>query len=203
MDIILKVISQQWIFVVLAALLIGFLYLVKAKRQELFYKAALIELVATVAALVLFALFGFQDLFLLAPIIIICCELFGYVITGKCVGILLVDFLLIQLLNLLMENGVINGSFSDILFYALQIVAAVAVGLFIDNHIRTLNKEKKKKLEAAKEQEKLREEKLDRHVDEIVTEYGSSEAEKSEETENIDELDVSDILKKYSLDDDE
>ena len=180
MDIILKVISQQWIFMVLAGLLIGFLYLVKAKRQELFYKAALIELVATVAALVLFALFGFQDLFLLAPIIIICCELFGYAITGKCVGVLLVDFLLIQLLNLLMEKGVINGTFSDIIFYALQIVAAVAVGLFIDNHIRTLKKEKKQKLEAAKEQEKLREKKLDRHVDEIVTEYGSSEAEKSE-----------------------
>ncbi|MGN1112687.1 MAG: hypothetical protein ACI4RP_05730 [Acutalibacteraceae bacterium] len=203
MDIILKIISQQWIFIVLSVLLIGFIYLVKIKRHELFYKTALIALVATVAALVLFALFGFQDLFLLAPIIYICYELFGYVITGKCVGVLLVDFVLIQLLNLLMQNGIINGVVSDIIFYALQLVAVVIVGILIDNHLRAIKKDKKQKLEEAKEQEKLRKKKLDRHIDEVVTEYGDSKDENVEEPENIDDLDISAILKKYSLDDDE
>lgn len=210
MDVLLKVISQQWIFILLAGLLIALLYFVKSKRPEDFQKIALIELVATVAALVLFALFGFQDLFLLAPVILICCELFGYIISGKVVGVLLVDFLLIQLLWFLESKAVINATFSQILFYALQLVAAVAVGLLIDNYIRALNKAKKKKLEAAKEQETLQNKKLDRHVNDLISKYGNDEESTSEESANEDSTEledelgnISDILKKYSLDDDE
>lgn len=210
MDVLLKVISQQWIFILLAGLLIALLYFVKSKRPEDFQKIALIELVATVAALVLFALFGFQDLFLLAPVILICCELFGYIISGKVVGVLLVDFLLIQLLWFLESKAVINATFSQILFYALQLVAAVAVGLLIDNYIRALNKAKKKKLEAAKEQETLQNKKLERHVNDLISKYGNDEESTSEESANEDSAEledelgnISDILKKYSLDDDE
>ena len=155
MDVLLKVISQQWIFIVLAGLLIALLYFVKSKRPADFRKIALIELVATIAALVLFALFGFQDLFLLAPVILICCELFGFIISGKVVAVLLIDFLLIQLLYFLESKAVISTTFSQIFFYVLQVAAAIAVGLLIDNYIRALNKEKKQKIEAAKEQEKL------------------------------------------------
>lgn len=210
MDVLLKVISQQWIFILLAGLLIALLYFVKSKRPEDFQKIALIELVATVAALVLFALFGFQDLFLLAPVILICCELFGYIISGKVVGVLLVDFLLIQLLWFLESKAIINTTLSQILFYALQLVAAVAVGLLIDNYIRALNKAKKDKLAAAKEQESLQNKKLERHVDDLISKYGNDEESTSEESAKEDsaELDdelgnISDILKKYSLDDDE
>ncbi|MGN0498935.1 MAG: hypothetical protein ACI4F6_07740 [Acutalibacteraceae bacterium] len=210
MDVLLKVISQQWIFILLAGLLIALLYFVKSKRPEDFQKIALIELVATVAALVLFALFGFQDLFLLAPVILICCELFGYIISGKVVGVLLVDFLLIQLLWFLESKAIINTTLSQILFYALQLVAAVAVGLLIDNYIRALNKAKKDKLAAAKEQETLQNKKLERHVDDLISKYGNDEESTSEESAKEDsaELDdelgnISDILKKYSLDDDE
>lgn len=210
MDVLLKVISQQWIFILLAGLLIALLYFVKSKRPEDFQKIALIELVATVAALVLFALFGFQDLFLLAPVILICCELFGYIISGKVVGVLLVDFLLIQLLWFLESKAIINTTLSQILFYALQLVAAVAVGLLIDNYIRALNKAKKDKLAAAKEQETLQNKKLERHVDDLISKYGNDEESTSEESTKEDsaELDdelgnISDILKKYSLDDGE
>ncbi|MCQ4022278.1 MULTISPECIES: hypothetical protein [unclassified Ruminococcus] len=201
MDVLLKVISQQWIFILLAGLLIGFLYLVKAKRPKDFQKIALIELVVSIAALVLFALFGFPDLFLLAPIIIICCELFGYIITGKCVGVLLIDFLLIQFLWFLETKTIINSSFSQIIFYVLQLVAAVAIGILIDNHIRALNKEKKQKIAANKEQEELQKKKMDKHVDEIISKYGDGK-KADDDTDKIEELEVSDILKKYSLDDD-
>lgn len=95
MDIFIQVIQNQWVFILLAVALVVLMYVIKAKKPENFKRFAMIELVVTVAALVIFALFGFQDLFLLAPVILISCELFGYTITGKIVGVLLVDYLLI------------------------------------------------------------------------------------------------------------
>lgn len=215
MDVLLKVISQQWIFIVLAGLLIALLYFVKSKRPADFRKIALIELVATIATLVLFALFGFQDLFLLAPVILICCELFGFIISGKVVAVLLIDFLLIQLLYFLESKAVISTTFSQIFFYVLQVAAAIAVGLLIDNYIRALNKEKKQRIEAAKEQEKLQAKKMDDHVDDIISKYGDfdenaddksdgkTEQGKLEKTLDDELDDINNILKKYSLDEDD
>lgn len=200
MDVLFRVISEQWVFILLAAALIGLLYFVKAKRPKDFQKIAFIELIATVVALVVFAIIGFQDLFLLAPVILICCELFGYVITGKVVGVLLVDFILIQLLNLLMTKGVITGTFSDILFYALQFAAAIVVGITLDNHIRQIKKDKKNKIEEAKQQERLQNKKMDEHVDEIVSQYAGEENEKSDD--DYDSSDIDALLDKYSNFDD-
>lgn len=195
MDVLINVIAEQWVFILLAAVLIGLLYFVKAKRPDDFQKIAFIELVATVVVLVVFALFGFQDLFLLAPIILICCELFGYTISGKVVGILLVDFILIQLLYLLENKGVISNGFSQVAFYVLQIAAAVVVGLTLDNHIRTINKEKKNKIEAAKQQEKLRNKKMEEHVDDIVSRYAGDE---KADDKDYDVDDIEALLDKYS-----
>lgn len=206
MNTILKVISEQWVFILLAAALIALLYIVKAKKPEEFKRVAYIELVATAAALVVFALFGFQDLFLLAPIILICCELFGYVITGEVVGVVLVDFLLIQVVWYFENNKMITTLLSQIMFYALQIVAAVVIGVLIDNYIRTLNKEKKQKLNAEKEQEQLKQKKLDEHLDDVVSKYGDDDAQQAAESDDSDEdltdEQINEILNKYANFDD-
>lgn len=206
MNTFLKVISEQWVFILLATALIALLYIVKAKKPEEFKRVAYIELVATAAALVVFALFGFQDLFLLAPIILICCELFGYVITGEIVGVILVDYLLILGIDALNRNGVINNLFDTILFYALQIVAAVVIGVLIDNYIRTLNKEKKQKLNAEKEQEQFKQKKLDEHIDDVVSKYGNDDARQAEESgdsdEDLTDEEINEILNKYANFDD-
>ena len=175
MNVLLQVIQNQWIFILLAALLIGAFYFVKAKKPEIFKKFAAIELIATIAALVIFALFKFQDLFLLAPIILISCELFGYFITGKVVGVLLVDYLLIIGIDTLHKNGAINDLFDTVLFYALQIATAVVVGILIDNHLKSLGAEKQRQTEAAKEQERLKSKKVDDHIDEIFAKYSGME----------------------------
>lgn len=206
MNTILKVISEQWVFILLAAALIALLYIVKAKKPEEFKRVAYIELVATAAALVVFALFGFQDLFLLAPIILICCELFGYVITGEVVGVVLVDFLLIQVVWYFENNKMITTLLSQIMFYALQIVAAVVIGVLIDNYIRTLNKEKKQKLNAEKEQEQLKQKKLDEHLDDVVSKYGDDDAQQAAESgdsdEDLTDEEINEILNKYANFDD-
>lgn len=181
MDIFIQVIQNQWVFILLAVALVVLMYVIKAKKPENFKRFAMIELVATVAALVIFALFGFQDLFLLAPVILISCELFGYTITGKIVGVLLVDYLLIIGIDVLYKNGAINDLFDTILFYGLQIIAAVAIGIMLDNHIKMLNKEKKKRIEAEKEQEKLRDKKLNDHVDEVFSNYGTEHRDLTED----------------------
>lgn len=212
MDVFIQMLQSQWVFILLAVALVVLMYVVKAKKPNEFKRFAMLELVATVAALVIFALFGFQDLFLLAPIILISCELFGYGITGRVVGVLLVDYLLILGIDALNRSGAINDLFDNILFYGLQIIVAVAIGFLLDNHIRTLNREKKKKIEAEKEQEKLRTMKINEHVDEIFSNYGAQRTDAAEDeidkilddrrrtAEKYDAQDY-DMDKDYDLDD--
>lgn len=192
------VLSAQWPFMLLAVVLIGLLYFLKAKRKPAeFKKIAFIELVATVVVLIIFALFGFQDLFLLAPIFLIGCELFGYVIIGKLVGVLLVDFILVQGIYMLLVNGLVNDFFNNILFYGLQLATAIALGIIIDNHIRALKKEKQNKVQAAKEQEQLQNIKLDRHVDDLISKYGGDN-DKMDGKVSDEEDDIGALLEKYS-----
>lgn len=193
-------IQTQWVFILLAVALVVLMYVVKAKKPDEFKRFAMIELVVTVAALVIFALFGFQDLFLLAPIILISCELFGYGITGKVVGVLLVDYLLILGIDALNRSGAINNLFDNILFYGLQVIVAVAIGFLLDNHIRTLKREKKKRIEAEREQENLRTKKMNEHVEEIFSNYGAQSKDVTED--EIDKiLDGRRTADDYGLDD--
>lgn len=200
MNTILTVISEQWIFILMSVVLIAALYIVKSKKPQEFKRFAYIELVATAAALVVFALFHFSDLFLLAPIILICFELFGYVITGRVVGVILVDYLLIRGIYALSQNGIINSLFETILFYALQIAAAIAIGVLIDNFIRMLNKEKKREINSEKEKEEFQRERLE-HVDDIVSKHSDNvelAQTESSDDEDLTEEEINEILNKYS-----
>ena len=202
MNVILQVIQKQWIFILLAAALIGLFYYIKAKKPEIFKKFAIAEFAASIVLLVVFALFGFQDLFLLAPIILISCEIFGYVITGKIVGVLLVDYLLIIGIDVLYRNGAINDLFDTVLFYALQLVTAIVVGILLDNHIRAGKKAKTQKVEELKDQERLQRKQMDEHVNEIFAKYAGkiSEADEAEDEDEADEPDDGEEESKYSFD---
>ena len=202
MNVILQVIQKQWIFILLAAALIGLFYYIKAKKPENFKKFAIAEFAASIVLLVVFALFGFQDLFLLAPIILISCEIFGYVITGKIVGVLLVDYLLIIGIDVLYRNGAINNLFDTVLFYALQLATAIVVGILLDNHIRAEKKAKTQKVGELKDQERLQSKQMDEHVNEIFAKYAGkvSEADEAEDEEEADEPDEGERESKYSFD---
>ena len=98
LNIIANVFAEQWVFMLIAAIAVGITFAFKKLVPDFynsFLKCGLTLLV--VLLIVLALLFKLPDLFLLIPIIIMCCELFGYSVTGKVVAVLFVDFLLIQL----------------------------------------------------------------------------------------------------------
>lgn len=144
MDVILKVLSEQWIFIILAALIVGATFVIKKQKTDIYPTYCKCALIATTVLLVVLALFfHLQDLFLLIPIVVLCCEMFGYEITGKIVAVLFVDFIVIILVNLLYDNGVINEVVDNILFFVLQAIVAVGIGFILDKHIRALQAKKK------------------------------------------------------------
>ena len=155
MNILSKIIAEQWVFMVIAVIGVTLTFLMKKiipKSYTVFLKGALIVFSV---ALLLLAFRGYPDLFLLVPIIIICCELFGYDVTGKIVGILFVDFLLIQLDFKLISQ--VNETLMNVIFFLLQILVAVCIGMVMDKYLKENALEKKKKLqqeESTEEEEK-------------------------------------------------
>lgn len=145
-DIIAKVFAEQWIFMLIAVVAVAATFLVKKLVPDLyetFLKGSLVIL--SVSLIVLALLFQAPDLFLLIPIIVICCELFGYDVTGKIVGVLFVDFLLIQVDFRIIAG--INETVMNVIFFVLQIVAAVVIGLIMDKYLRDKKASEAKELE--------------------------------------------------------
>ncbi len=136
MSVIANIFAEQWVFMLIAVIAVGITFAVKKFAPDFynsFLKCGLALLV--VLLIVLALLFKLPDLFLLIPIIIMCCELFGYGVTGKIVAVLFVDFLLIQLdYNVIAR--VTNGTVMTIVFYALQILAAICIGIIMDQYVR-------------------------------------------------------------------
>lgn len=136
MSVIANVFAEQWVFMLIAVVSVVVTFLAKKFVPDYytaFLKCALTLLV--VLLIVLALLFKLPDLFLLIPIIIICCEMFGYGVTGKIVAVLFVDFLLIQLdYNVIAK--VTNGTVMTIVFYGLQIIAAICIGIIMDQYVR-------------------------------------------------------------------
>lgn len=173
MEIIAKVFAEQWIFMLIAVAVVTMTFLVKKKAIEYYQtylKGGLILLV--VATVVLALLFHLPDLFLLIPIIVMCCELFGYDVTGKIVAVLFVDFLLIQV----DYRFIPNETAMTIIFYALQIASAVCIGIIMDKYLRETSAESKKTDEAPKQ--------------EAVTD--------NKESKDEDEIDVADLFETTS-----
>lgn len=135
MDIIAKVFAEQWIFMLIAVVAVAVTFLVKKfvpDFYETFLKGSLVIL--SVLLIILALLFQAPDLFLLIPIIVICYELFGYGVTSKVVGVLFVDFILIQLDFRLIAG--INEAVMNIIFFVLQIIAAIIIGFIMDGYLR-------------------------------------------------------------------
>ena len=136
MSVIANVFAEQWIFMLIAIVTVGITFVVKKFVPDYynsFLKCGLTLLV--VLLIVLAMLFKLPDLFLLIPIIIMCCEMFGYGVTGKIVTVLFVDFLLIQHdYNVIAK--VTNGTVMTIVFYALQVFAAICIGIIMDKYLR-------------------------------------------------------------------
>lgn len=135
MDIIAKVFAEQWIFMLIAVVAVAVTFLVKKFVPD-FYKTFLKGslVILSVLLIILALLFQAPDLFLLIPIIIICYELFGYGVTSKVVGVLFVDFILIQL-DFRLVSG-INEAVMNVIFFVLQIVAAIIIGFIMDGYLR-------------------------------------------------------------------
>lgn len=165
MDIILKVFQQQWHFLLMGAIIVGITFIVKKampQKYNDFCKGALV--LTSVLYAILAILFHQQDHFLLIPIIVLCCELFGYTITGKVVAVLFADFLLILVLN----AAPIDKSLELVLFIVLQLITAVGIGLLMDRHIRKVQAEKKaKRLERENGETFVAEEPLENDMDDL------------------------------------
>ena len=167
--IISKIFTEQWVFMVIAALGVALTFAMK-KIVPNFYRTFLRgELIIFSVVLILLAFRGSPDLFLLVPIIIICCELFGYDVTGKIVGVLFIDFLLIQLDFRLISK--VNETLMNIVFFVLQIAVAVCIGMIMDNHLKNKSKnhEELKQLEEIEDKEALSTEKTESNSIERVS----------------------------------
>ncbi len=152
MGVIANVFKEQWVFMLIAVVSVIAVFVVKKYLSDFyqtFLKGGLTLL--GVLLIVLALLFNMHDLFLLVPIIVICCELFGYGVTGKIVTVLFVDFLLIQLDYRVIAN-ITSPTVMTIIFYALQIVAAICIGIIMDQYIREKQGESKKDKEVSGEE---------------------------------------------------
>jgi len=174
LDIIAKVFAEQWVFMLIAVVAVAITFIVKRLASdfyETFLKGALILL--SVMLIVLALIFKAQDLFLLIPIIVVCCEMFGYTVTGRIVGVLFVDFLLIQL-DFRVIAG-INETLMNVIFFVLQVAAAICIGLIMDRYIREVGSQNAEE-EADSEEENSEE-------DESDTDTDNDEADSTENTE--------------------
>ncbi len=162
-SVISKIFAEQWVFMVIAALGVALTFAMK-KFIPNFYRTFLRgELIIFSVVLILLAFRGYPDLFLLVPIIIICCELFGYDVTGKIVGVLFIDFLLIQIDFRLISK--VNETLMNIVFFVLQIAVAVCIGMIMDNHLKNKAKNDNEQKQITDEQTK-NEDEIDK-IDEV------------------------------------
>lgn len=187
MDVIIKLFQTQWMFMVAAAVIIAVMFLVKKFAPQSYKKFCVIALAVTVAALILLALvFKLPDLFLLIPIFMLCCELFGYDITGKIVIVFLVDYILICLLNFAFVSGWINNVINSIIFFALQVATAVCAGFILDRHLTILKMKKQAEVETKKQEELAQNEELNSHIEDVFGKYvqDSELPEQVEDEEN-------------------
>lgn len=169
MSVIANVFAEQWVFMLIAVVAVVATFLVKKflpNYYNSFLKCGLALLV--VLLIVLAMLFKLPDLFLLIPIIIICCELFGYGVTGKVVAVLFVDFLLIQLDYNVIVNAT-NSTVMTIIFYALQIIAAICIGIIMDKYVRERQAKSKDGKELNENELAMLNEENDNSTDEVQT----------------------------------
>ncbi len=134
LDIVAKVFAEQWIFMVVAVLGVALTFVVKKIIPKFYREFLKGELIIFSVVLILLAFRGYPDLFLLVPIIIICCELFGYDVTGKIVSVLFIDFLLIQLDFRVISQ--VNETLMNVIFFLLQVAVAVCIGMIMDRHLK-------------------------------------------------------------------
>lgn len=150
MNSIATMFANQWIFMLIAVISVAITFVVKKFAPDFFQtflKAGLVIL--AVALIILALLMNAQDLFLLVPIIVMCCELFGYGVTSKIVGILFVDFLLIQVDFRLIGSA--NETVMNVIFFVLQVISAFAIGLVMDSYLKEKNANKGKEIKPEKE----------------------------------------------------
>lgn len=180
--VIAKVFAEQWMYMLLAAVAVAATFLIKKFFSDFyrsFLKGGLVVLVLLLIVLAL--LVHAPDLFLLIPIIIICCELFGYGVTGKVVGVLFVDFLLIQV----DYNFIPNKTAMTVIFYILQILAAICIGIIMDKYVREVQEEKR-------EGKELTDNEL-AELQEMIKDDKSSDSQESAEKTDDDFYDLAGI----------
>lgn len=169
-----------------AVIIVAAIFAIKKFMPQVYKKFCVVALAVTAIALVLLAVvFKLPDLFLLIPIFMLCCELFGYEITGKIVAVFLVDYILICILNFAVVSGWVNDVINTIIFFGLQVVTAIGAGLVLDRHLTSLKKKKQQEIEENKKAELSENEKLDSHIDDIFEKY----AQNPDETSNPDNKD--------------
>lgn len=213
MDAILTMLQTQWVFILISLIIIGGVFAVKKIKPNIFKNFCIGALVGTIVLLIVCSvIFKLPDLFLLLPVAIICCELFGYGVTGKVLGVLLVDYLFIIFLNNLYQNNVISDLVNSILFIVSQFATAIVAGLFMDKHLRKLQKAKKEKLSAKVQAEKEQESNLENQIQNIMetaTQPNQGESQLSENTEDDISLNATSNteysidLSKYGLDEED
>ena len=214
----INMIQTQWPFILIAALIIAAVFSIKKLKPEFSKTFNTAALVGTLVLLIIFAVvFKQPDLFLLLPVAIICCELFGYIITGKIIAVLLVDYLLILLLNYLLTYGKISELINSILFIAAQLATAIVAGIIMDKHLKKLQAQRNKKAEKDRQKAAEESEKSRQKIDDIMASADKSTAENKEsepfeeqaaealiEQDKPDDAESSDYsvdLSKYGLDD--
>ncbi len=198
--VIAEVFATQWVFMLIAAVAVAATFLVKKFTPDFyqnFLKGGLVVLVLLLVVLAL--LVHAPDLFLLIPIIIMCCELFGYGVTGKVVGVLFVDFILIQIDYKFITNITVN----TIIFYILQIAAAICIGIIMDKYVRELQAAKRDGKELTNEELKQLDDEI--QEDSKITDIDADDVVVQEQTDDIVDIDVDeDIEKEYEdISDDE
>ena len=172
-----KFFTEQWIYMLAAVLLVAATFFVKKKFPQKYKAFCIGGLAVTSVLLILLALvFQQPDLFLLVPIFFFCCEMFGYEITGKIVAVFFVDYICICLLNLAIINGWINQVFNTLIFFILQIAAAVCAGLIMDRHLRRLKKSRKEQPEEKEQKVQNEDEAWDSHVEDVFNRIAGNDA---------------------------
>ena len=95
------------------------------------------------------------------------------------------------MLNLAIINGWINEVFNTLIFFILQVAAAVCAGLIMDRHLRMLKKSRK---EQSEEEQKVQseDEALDSHVEDVFNRITDNDAfmEKYKDTQQHPKDDI-------------
>ena len=146
MNIFLEVLKTQWVYILLSVILVCSIFIVKAKFPHIYKTYSKVTLAITSILIVVLAIFFHeQDLFLLIPIFILCCELYDYMLCCKIASVLAGDYILIALINIMYEKNVINFVFNNIFFYALQVVTVIGIIFVVDKYMKELKEQQTSK----------------------------------------------------------